>query len=50
MKQPKRPTRDNKVLMSKNNLNAENWMVLSENKAELILISKRTGRRRTLTK
>ena len=50
MKQPKRPTRENKVLMSKNNLNTENWMVLSENKAELVVISKRSNRRRTLTK
>ena len=50
MKQPKKPTRANKELMVKNNLVPDNWAVVSESKTELEVISKRTGKRRTLKK
>lgn len=50
MKQPKKLTRANKELMSKNNLVPDNWMVLSESKTELVVISKRSKQCRTLAK
>jgi len=50
MKQPKKPTRANKELMSKNKLVPDNWMVLSESKTELVVISKRSNQCRTLVK
>lgn len=50
MKQPKKPTRDQKELMTKRGLIANNWMVIADSKTELEVISKRSGRRRTLEK
>ena len=50
MKQPKKPTRDQKELMTKRGLIASNWMVVSETKTELEVISKKSGKRRTLEK
>lgn len=50
MKQPRKPTRANKELMSKYKLIWANWMVQSETKEELVVISKRSGARRVLKK
>lgn len=50
MKQPRKPTRENKELMSKHNLVVDNWMVLSESKTDITLISRRSGQRRVLEK
>ena len=50
MKQPKKPTRENKVLMSRYNLIPANWMVVAENETELEIINKKSGRRRKLSK
>lgn len=50
MKQPKKPTRANKELMSRNGLVADNWMVVSEDKEKLVVISKRSQKKRTLMK
>ena len=50
MKQPKKPTRANKELMAKNNLIPDNWAVVSESKTELVVISRRSGAKRTLSK
>ena len=49
MKQTKKPTRANKELMVKNNLNPENWRVVSETPKELVIMSV-TGSSRTLSK
>lgn len=50
MKQPKKPTRDQKELMTKRGLKANNWMVVVETKTELEVISKISGKRRKLEK
>lgn len=50
MKQPKKPTREQKELMEKNGLRPENWMVVTDNKAEMQVISKRSGQRRAIEK
>ena len=50
MKQPKKPTRANKELMVKNNLVPDNWAVVSENKTELVVINKKSGKIRPLVK
>lgn len=50
MKQPKKPTRANKELMSKNGLVANNWLVVWEDKEVLEVISKRSKQRRVLKK
>lgn len=50
MKQPKKPTRANKELMNKRGLVPDNWMVVSESKTELVVISKRSNKRRSLVK
>lgn len=50
MKQPKKPTRAHKELMVKNNLVPDNWAVVSEDKTELVVISKRTKTTRKLVK
>lgn len=50
MKQPKKATRNQKELMTKHGLIADNWMVVAESKTELEVISKRSGKRRTLEK
>lgn len=50
VKQPKKPTRENKVLMSKHGLVPNNWMVLSESKTDLTVISRNSGQRRVLMK
>ena len=50
MKQPKKHTRAQKELMTKNNMNPENWMVLEEDKYQVVFISKHKSRRRTIQK
>lgn len=45
-----KPTRNQKVLMSKAGLMVNNWMVLEETKAELRLVSRGAGIRRTIKK
>lgn len=50
MKQPKKPTYNQKKLMSKNNLNAKAWAVVSEDNATLEIIDKETGKRKVLIK
>lgn len=49
MKQTKKPTRANKELMVKNNLNPDSWRVVSETPKELVIMDK-TGSRRILRK
>ena len=50
MKQPKKPTYNNKKLMSKNGLEPGAWSVVSETNTELKVISKRTGAIQVLDK
>lgn len=45
-----KPTRDQKILMSKSGLEANNWLVLEETMAELRLVSRGAGMRRTIKK
>lgn len=45
-----KPTRNQKILMSKAGLMVNNWMVLEETKAELRLVSRGAGIRRTIKK
>ena len=35
MKQPKKPTREQKELIALNNLRPDNWMVISDNSADM---------------
>ena len=50
MKQPKKPTREQKEVMTKHNLAPDNWQVVFESRNTLEVISKRSKRRRTLKK
>lgn len=50
MKQPKKPTREQKEILSKNKLKPENWMVLEEDKYQTVFISKRGNKRRVIAK
>lgn len=45
-----KPTREQKVLMDKRGLIARNWLVIRETPEELKLVSKGTGRSRTIRK
>lgn len=40
MKQPKRPTMRQKIIISNHKLNANNWMVVEETAEELVVIYK----------
>lgn len=50
MKQPSKPTRAQKEIMSAHKLRPENWMVVYESKETLEIVSKRTSMRKTLQK
>lgn len=50
MKQPSKPTRTQKVIISAHKLRPENWMVVYENKDTLEVISKKTSMRKVLNK
>lgn len=40
MKQPKRPTRDQKQIIFNHKLNPDNWMIVSETETELVIAYK----------
>ena len=50
MKQPKKASRAQKELMTKNNMNPDNWMVMEEDKYQIVFINKRKSRRRVIHK
>ena len=50
MKQPKKPTYNQKKLMSKYDLNPTAWAVVSEDKSTLEIIDKETGKRKVIFK
>ena len=43
-----KPTRNQKIIMSKSGLLVNNWLVLEETKTELRLVSRGSGARRTI--
>lgn len=45
-----KPTRDQKILMAKKRLLAENYLVIKDTKEELVLVSKLFGRTRVIKK
>lgn len=45
-----KPTRSQKIIMSKSGLVANNWLVLQETKTELRLVSRGAGISRTIKK
>lgn len=50
MKQPKKPTLEQKKLMSEHGLRWKNWSVMSEDNISVLVISKKSGKRRVLLK
>lgn len=50
MKQSKKPTRDQKELISKHGLEPDRWRVIFESKTTLEVVSIRSGQRRVLEK
>ena len=50
MKQPKNPTRRQKAIAASSGLDWHIWSVREEDEEKLVLVNKRTGRRRTVIK
>lgn len=50
MKQPKRPTRNQKEIINSHGLNANNWMIQKESEFYLYLINKESGKQRIIDK
>lgn len=50
MKRGKRPTRAQKIVIASYRLQPENWLVVSEEKADMLLIHKHTGNTRIIKK
>lgn len=50
MKQPSKPTRAQKEIISKHGLIPNNWNVIFESKTDLEIVSRRSGQKRVLSK
>lgn len=50
MKQPKRPTREQKAMISSYHLNPNHWMVVGETELYLKIVNKETGKLRLISK
>lgn len=50
MKQPKKPTKRQKIVIASSGLDWKDWSVAEEDDECLVLINKRTKRRRTVIK
>lgn len=50
MKNPKKPTRSQKICMTEHRLNFKNWLVVNETDSELIVYNKLKGTTRILHK
>ena len=50
MKRPKKPTREQKIIIFNNNLNPDNWRIEKEDVSCLYLISKSGKQRRVVNK
>ena len=48
MKQPKKPTRNQKIIMGKHGLVPDNWMVKEYDGKTMEVINKKSGKKRTL--
>lgn len=50
MKQPKKPTYNNKKLMSKNGLDPAEWSVVADTRVALTIVNKKSGAIHVLNK
>jgi len=50
MKQPKKLSRDQKVIVTNNNLNSDQWMLVEELEFYLKIINKETSKTKMITK
>ena len=50
MKNGKKPTRAQKMLMTKWHLNYENWLVVKDTPTEMVIVHRATNRARTINK
>lgn len=50
MKQPKKLTRTQKEILSKENLVPDNWMLLNEDNISITVINKKSGKRKIIFK
>lgn len=50
MSRAKKPTREQKIIMTKKSFIAKNWLILQDTGSELKLVSKATGKTRTIKK
>ena len=48
MKQPKKPTRNQKEIIRSNGLNEKDWMVVRESDFYINLVHKKTGQRKRI--
>jgi len=50
MKNPKKPTRKQKILISSRRLNSDNWLVLKDTAEEMRIINRKTGTKKVIHK
>ena len=50
MKNPKKPTREQRKFIQKNGLNAENWLVSKDTPTEMLLVHRYASATRTIHK
>lgn len=50
MKQPKKLTRSQKILLGKNKLNSDNWLCVKEDKDELVVQNRESKKIRVIKK
>lgn len=50
MKNGKRPTRAQKMLMTKHRLNYNNWLVVKDTSTEMVIVHRESGKTRTIKK
>lgn len=50
MKRPRKPTRAEKIFLSKKKLKAENWSVQSEDQESIVFVNKSSGKTRKFEK
>lgn len=49
MKQSKKPTRKQKIILSQARLNPDNWLVVKASAGQLHLMNRETGRKRVIS-
>lgn len=50
MRHGKRPTLQQKIKLKELNLNCDNWLVVTDNKDEMVIVHKNTGNTRIIKK